>query len=230
MAEQSKKGAKAKRSSTSKTKRREAANQLQNAATMEATVGALNTAEGAADLQAASDVSKASRDLLAKGASDATRGAEALKAGRRQARRSRKAAVESVRDVAQGSELLSASEELAMQSAIVSEMSADELDYGMKLASIAGQLWATSTVLSTFGVPLIADFMEKKGQELQDLAEDVLLRSGATRALAKAMAETGAEVGELGVGEVAEGMNRLDESEELENQSELLADAGEQLT
>ena len=44
------------------------------------------------------------------------------------------------------------------------------------------------------------------------------------------MAETGAEVGELAVGEVAEGIGRLVESEELENQSELLEDAGEQLT
>ena len=43
------------------------------------------------------------------------------------------------------------------------------------------------------------------------------------------MAETGAEVGELAVGEVAEGIGRLVESEELENQSELLEDAGEQL-
>jgi hypothetical protein len=44
------------------------------------------------------------------------------------------------------------------------------------------------------------------------------------------MAETGAEVGELAVGEVAEGIGRLVESKELENQSDLLEDAGEQLT
>jgi hypothetical protein len=230
MAERRKRETKAKRSSTSKSKGREAANQLQNAATTEAAVGVLNTAEGAADLQAASDMSKASRDSLAKGASDATRGADALRAARRQARRGRKAAAEGERDVAQGSELLSASEELAIESAIVSEMSADDLDHGMKLASIAGQLWATSNVLSKFGLPLIADFLEDKGYDLQDLAENVLLRSGATQVLATAMAETSAEVGELGVGEVAEGFKRFAKSEALENQSDLLADAGEQLT
>jgi predicted nucleic acid-binding protein len=71
--------------------------------------------------------------------------------------------------------------------------------------------------------------LDDKGQELQDLAVDELLRSGATRALATAMAETGAEVGELGVGEVAEGIGRLIKSEELEDQSELLEDAAEQL-
>src|SRR6266487_6964119 len=59
MAERTKQGTKAKRSSTSKSKTREAANQLQNAAATEAAVGVLNTAEGAADLQAASDMSKA---------------------------------------------------------------------------------------------------------------------------------------------------------------------------
>ena len=108
-------------------------------------------------------------------------------------------------------------------------MSADDLDHGMKLASIAGQLWAASNVLEMLDMPIFADFLDDKGQELQDLAVDELLRSGATRALATAMAETGAEVGELGVGEVAEGIGRLIESEELEDQSELLEDAAEQL-
>jgi hypothetical protein len=109
-------------------------------------------------------------------------------------------------------------------------MSADDLERGMKLASIAGQLLATSNVISTLGMPVIASFLEDKGEELQELASDVLLRSGASRALATAMAETGAEVGELGVGEVAHGIGRMAEAEELEFQSELLQDAGEQLT
>ena len=97
------------------------------------------------------------------------------------------------------------------------------------MQAIAGQLWAASNVLDTLDVPLFAEFLDDKGYELQDLAVDVLFRSGATRVLATAMAETGAEVGELAVGEVAEGIGRLVESEELENQSELLEDAGEQL-
>ncbi len=108
-------------------------------------------------------------------------------------------------------------------------MSAEDLDHGMKLASIAGQLWATSNVLETLDLPLFAEFLDDKGHELQELAVDVLLRSGATRVLATEMAETGAEVGELAIGEVAEGIGRLVESEELESQSDLLQDAGEQL-
>ena len=108
-------------------------------------------------------------------------------------------------------------------------MSAEDLDHGMKLASIAGQLWATSNVLETLDLPLFAEFLDDKGHELQELAVDVLLRSGATRVLATEMAETGAEVGELAIGEVAAGIGRLVESEELENQSDLLQDAGEEL-
>ena len=230
MAERSKQGNKAKRSSSNKSKGREAANGLKAAAATEATIGILDAAEGADDLQTASNVSAASRDLLAEGASDATRGVDALKAARRAGRRSKKAAREGVRDVAQGSELISASEELAIESALVSEMSADNLEQGMRLASIAGQLWAASNVLETLDMPLLSDFLDDKGQELQDLAVDVLLRSGATQGLARAMTATSAEVGELGIGEVAEGFDRLVESEELENQSELLEDAGEQLT
>jgi hypothetical protein len=230
MAERSKQGPKAKRSSNSKKKAREAVNGLKDAAATEATLGILNAAEGAGDLQTASNVSAASRDLLAEGASDATRGVDAMKAARRAARRSKRAARKGVRDVAQGSGLLSASEELAFESEIVSELSADDLEHGMNLASIAGQLWAASNVLETLDMPMFSNFLDDKGQELQDLAVDVLLRSGATRGLARAMAETSAEVGELGVGEVAEGIDQLVESEELENQSELLDDAGEQLT
>ena len=100
----------------------------------------------------------------------------------------------------------------------------------MKFASISGQLLAASNILSALGLPLFSDFLDDKGQELQELAVEVLLRSGASRALATAMAETGVEVGDLGIGEVAEGIERLVESEEQESQSELLEDAGEQLT
>src|SRR6266550_1797237 len=230
MAERTKQATKAKRTSPNKSKTRTAAKQLQNAAAEEAAVGVLNTAEGVENLQAASDVSAASRDLLAEGASDATRGVDALKAARRAEKRSKKAAREGARDLAQGGELLSASEELSIQSDIVREMSAEDLDHGMKLASIAGQLLAASNILSTLGLPLFSDFVDVKGQELQELAVEELLRSGASRALATAMAETGAEVGDLGIGEVAEGIELLVESEEQESQSELLEDAGEQLT
>jgi len=141
-----------------------------------------------------------------------------------------KAAAAGVRDVEQGAELLAASEDLAVQSAVVSELSADDLNRGMKLASIAGQLQATSNVMATLGMPVFADFLEDKGEELQDLAVDELLRSGATRALATAMAETGAQVGELGADEVVKGINRLAESEAMEIQSQRLAQAGTELT
>ena len=142
--------------------------------------------------------------MLAEGASDATRGVDAMKAAQRAEKRSKRAAREGARDIVQGEELLGAFEELEIESDLVKEMSSDDLDHGMKLAAIAGQLWAASNVLETLDMPVFADFLDDKGYELQDLAVEVLLRSGVTRVLAKSMAETGAEVGELGVGEVAE--------------------------
>src|SRR5216117_2607904 len=108
MAERTKQATKAKRTSPNKSKTRTAAKQLQNAAAEEAAVGVLNTAEGVENLQAASNVSAASRDLLAEGASDATRGIDAMKAAGRAEKRSKKAAREGARDLAQGGELLSA--------------------------------------------------------------------------------------------------------------------------
>ncbi len=230
MAERTKPASKAKRATNAKSNASTTAKKLQNAATEEAALGVLDTAEGLEDLQAASDVSSASRDMLAEGASDATRGVDAMKASQRAEKRSKKAAREGVRDLAQGEELLSASEELEMQSDLVREISSDDLNHGMKLAAIAGQLWAASNVLETLDMPVFADFLDDKGYELQDLAVEVLLRSGVTRALANSMAETGVEVGGLGIGEVAEGISHLVESEELESQSALLEDAGEELT
>ena len=70
MAERSKQGTKAKRASNSKSKARQASNQLQDAATTMAAAGVLDAAEGAENLKAARDVSSASRDMLAGGASD----------------------------------------------------------------------------------------------------------------------------------------------------------------
>ena len=145
--------------------------ELQNAAVEEAAVGVLDAAEGLEDLQAAGDVSAASRDLLAEGASDATLGADALRAAQRAERRSKRAAREGARDLAPGEELLTASEVMTIQSDIVREMSADDLEHGMKLAGIAGQLWATSNVLDTLDMPLFAEFLDDKGYELQNLAQ-----------------------------------------------------------
>ncbi|MGZ6368838.1 MAG: hypothetical protein ACXWPS_23135, partial [Ktedonobacteraceae bacterium] len=70
MAERTKQAPKAKRTASSKSKTAAAAKELQNAAVEEAAIGVLDTEEGLEDLEAASDVSSASRDLLAEGASD----------------------------------------------------------------------------------------------------------------------------------------------------------------
>ena len=58
----------------------------------------------------------------------------------------------------------------------------------------------------------------------------MLLRAGATRALAAAIAETGVEVGDLGADEFAKGITRLSQAQSIESQSKQLAQAGVELT
>ena len=69
------------------------------------------------------------------------------------------------RDVTQAADLLAESGDLAVQSAIVSAMSAADLDRGMELASVAGQLGAASDMMGTLGMPVLAAFLDAKGEQ-----------------------------------------------------------------
>ena len=134
------------------------------------------------------------------------------------------------RDMSQAADLLAESEDLAVQSAIVSAMSAADLDRGMELASVAGQLEAASDMMGTLGMPVLAAFLDAKGEQVKRVAVNMLLRAGATRALGAAIAETGVEVGELGADEFAKGITRLAQAQAIESQSQQLAQAGAELT
>ena len=100
----------------------------------------------------------------------------------------------------------------------------------MDLAAIAGQLWTVSDVVAALDMPVLADFLEVKGEELQEIAVEVLLRFGATHALAEYMEETGAEVEALGMEEAGEGAARLDISAGMEARSKELAQTGAEMT
>jgi len=126
--------------------------------------------------------------------------------------------------------MLAASDDIAIQSALVGALSEEELGYGMDLAAIAGQLWTVSDVVAALDMPVLADFLEVKGEELQEIAVEVLLRFGATHALADYLEETGAEVEALGMEEAYEGAARMDISAEMEARSKELAQAGAELT
>jgi hypothetical protein len=175
-------------------------------------------------------MSTASRVMLAEGASDATRGIDAANAARLADRLGEAVATAGARDMSQAADLLAESEDLAVQSAIVSAMSVADLDRGMELASVAGQLEAASDMMGTLGMPVLAAFLDAKGEQVKRLAVNMLLRAGATRALGAALAETGVEVGDLGANEFAKGITRLAQAQAIESQSQQLARAGAELT
>ena len=64
-------------------------------------------------------------------------------------------------------------------------MSEADLEHGMELAAIAGQLSAAGDVVAAIGMPVLADFLADKGEDLQEIAVDTILRSSATRLLGR---------------------------------------------
>ena len=73
-------------------------------------------------------------------------------------------------------------------------------------------------------MPVLAAFLEDKGNLLRVFAVDSIKRAGAARA-AHAMSETGARVGDMGANEVAEGLIRMAVAEEgAERSADLFAD------
>ena len=75
-------------------------------------------------------------------------------------------------------------------------------------------------------MPILADFLIDKSEELRDLAVDAIVKFAAARALAGTIAATGAKVGGLGANEMVEGLDRLAVAEAAAQRSEDLAAAG----
>ena len=95
---------------------------------------------------------------------------------------------------------------------------------------ISGQLATVGHVVADLNMPVLAAFLFDKGDDLQGLAVDTIFRAGATRALAAAVSATGAQVGDLGANEMAEGLTRLAVSDAMALRSAELAEAGDELT
>ena len=128
-------------------------------------------------------------------------------------------------DVAEGIEALATSEDIHVQSAVVASLSSAELARAMELGALSGQLRVASAVVSAREMPVLAAFLEDKGNLLRVFAVDSIMRAGAARALAQAMAATGAKVGDMGANEVAEGLIRMAVAEEgAERSADLFAD------
>jgi len=74
-------------------------------------------------------------------------------------------------------------------------------------------------------MPVLAAFLEDKGNLLRVFAVDTVKRAGAGRVLAQAMAETGEQVADMGANEVAEGLIRMAVAEEgAQRSADLFAD------
>jgi hypothetical protein len=186
--------------------------------------------EGAEKITTAQQFAEVSREALASGASDVTRGEDAKRAAAVAAGLGEVVFEAGVADVEQGADMLAASDDIAVQSTLMSALSAGDLRRGMEIASVSGELRAVADVLAILGMPVVSDFLVDKGEQLQEVAVRSLLRFGATRALAEAMADTSSEVRTLAENELYEGSVRLEASEALEAGSKQLARQGKKLT
>jgi len=54
-------------------------------------------------------------------------------------------------------------------------MSAEDLDRGLKLARLAGEFGAVSDVIALVQLPMLAALMERRGENLQNIAVVVIL-------------------------------------------------------
>jgi hypothetical protein len=113
--------------------------------------------------------------------------------------------------------------------AIVGMMSREELERGLQLARLAGELKTVGDVVAVLDMPVLADFLMERGESLQDIASDQLLRFTSTRALASAIKEEGRGIEEMGENEAAEGMVRLAVSEAAAERSKELSQASDAL-
>ena len=91
---------------------------------------------------------------------------------------------------------------------------------------MSGELGAVAVVVRRIGMPVLAAFLAVRGDELLDVSVDAIVRAGGTRAIARALADTGEHVELLGEAEAAEGVARLVAAEGLAERSEELADEG----
>lgn len=191
-----------------------------------ATAGVAEIDSGLETMAAAVETSKAGRQVMRDATRKLVEGESAQRSAQNLAAVSAAVAEAGVADMAQGVALLAASDDIAVQSAILGELSEDDLDLGMELAAMGGQLHAVGDVLYDLNMPRLADFLEGLGYRLREISADTLHRFGATRALARAVAETGAAVAGLGSNEVGEGIARLAVADEAAAASQAADEAG----
>jgi hypothetical protein len=198
---------KSKRVSVGKRELQETAEAVTVAA-LEGVAGLVQAIQGVEELRVARAVAAVSRDALAAGASDVTRGVDQIEAAEGLSKISEVVAAAGVVDLTGGAEILAESQDVEVQSEIVRALGKADLEFAMAIAAIAGQMTVVSDIAAMRDLPVLAVFLDDKGAELHNLAVDSIVRFGATRAVAKCMAQTAARVGKPGAGEMVEGMAR----------------------
>jgi hypothetical protein len=94
-------------------------------------------------------------------------------------------------DMAEGAALLAASEDVGMLSVVVGLMSAEDLGRGLEFASMAREFWAVSDVEDLMEMPVLSDFLESRGENLQANVVYMILQSASTRSVTQLKAEIG---------------------------------------
>ena len=146
---------------------------------------------------------------LAAGVADLTRAADAAVIADRMGQLSEVVAAAGDLDIAQAIHLLSASEDVAVMGAVVGVMSASDLEHGLQLARLSGELRVAGDIVDLLEMPVLAGFLESRGERVNGMAVNAVLRSTSTRVLAAAMAATGTDLAELSAENVADGIVRL---------------------
>jgi len=176
--------------------------------------------EPQAPAEEAGEIEAESAAASAAGVDALNRSLEDLGVAERVAVLSEAVAKAGITDVLEGADMLAASEDVAAQGAVVGLLADEDMAEAMDIAAISGQLFAVSELLEAINMPVLAAFLEAKGEELHDIAVDSIFRYNASRYIGEALADASAEIGVMGEQEIAEGAAGLDAAEELAGQGD----------
>ena len=164
----------------------------------EARDGARRVAAGMDVVDAATDAAAVGRATTIAGAGDLTRGADEVAVSQRVAALGDVVAAAGISDVAQGAELITESEDIELLGAVVGAISEEDLERGLEVARVSGELGAVAIVVDRIGMPVLSAFLADRGDQLLGVSVDAIIHAGGTRAIARALAETGGRVEALG--------------------------------
>ena len=207
--------------------------EMEIAGTVAAMAGANQMMQGAEEVKLSQDLGDYATVAAAAGASDLTRAADAALVADRVEELGGIVEAAGIIDMAEGIEMLEKGENVRAWGAVVGLMSEADLERGLELARLSGELETISDVIERLQMPVLTEFLDKRGERLQEIAVDVIMRAAGTRALGQAMGKTGKDIQAMGEQEMAEGAVRVavsdvakSRSRQLSKESNKLAERG----